>query len=58
MTVTPHIELAMAERETPLMLVVDDDVVIRSMLKKALQNQSYDVIEAPNGSEGADDGWF
>lgn len=51
---TSHIELAMAERETPLMLVVDDDVVIRSMLKKALQNQGYDVVEAPNGSEGVE----
>jgi len=51
---TSHIELAMAERETPLMLVVDDDIVIRGMLKKALQNQAYDVIEAPNGSEGVE----
>lgn len=51
---TPHIELAMAERETPLILVVDDDIVIRSMLKKALQNQGYDVVEAPNGSEGVE----
>ncbi|HEX5636650.1 MAG TPA: response regulator, partial [Gammaproteobacteria bacterium] len=54
MTDTTHIELAMAERETPLMLVVDDDVVIRSMIKKALQNQAYDVVEAPNGSEGVE----
>ena len=54
MTDTTHIELAMAERETPLILVVDDDVVIRSMLKKALQNQAYDVVEAPNGSEGVE----
>ncbi|MDQ1362534.1 MAG: hypothetical protein QG652_394 [Pseudomonadota bacterium] len=54
MTDTTHIELAMAERETPLILVVDDDVVIRRMLKKALQNQAYDVVEAPNGSEGVE----
>jgi diguanylate cyclase (GGDEF)-like protein/PAS domain S-box-containing protein len=47
----PQTELAVAERETPLLLAVDDDIVIRSMLKKALQRQGYDVIEAPNGAE-------
>ena len=47
----PQIELAIAERETPLLLAVDDDIVIRSMLKKSLQRQGYDVIEAPNGAE-------
>jgi len=44
--------LMIAERSTPLLLVIDDDVVIRSMLIKALQKQSFDVIEAPNGAEG------
>ncbi len=47
-------ELAIAERETPLLLAVDDDVVVRSMLKKALQRQGYDVIEAPNGAEAVE----
>ncbi|VAW64513.1 diguanylate cyclase/phosphodiesterase (GGDEF & EAL domains) with PAS/PAC sensor(s) [hydrothermal vent metagenome] len=42
----------MAERKTPLLLVVDDDIVIRSMLTKALQKQGYDFIEALNGVEG------
>jgi len=42
----------MAERKIPLLLVVDDDVVIRSMLMKALQKQGFNVIEAPNGAEG------
>ncbi|TNF36258.1 MAG: diguanylate cyclase, partial [Gammaproteobacteria bacterium] len=51
MTNTSQLELAIAERETPLLLVVDDDIVIRGMLKKALQRQQYDVVEAPNGSE-------
>ena len=44
--------LLMAERKIPLLLVVDDDVVIRSMLMKALQKQGFNVIEAPNGAEG------
>ncbi len=37
-----------------LLLVVDDDAVVRSMITKALQKQGYDVIEAANGSEGVD----
>ncbi len=44
--------LLIAERKTPLLLVVDDDIVIRTMLLKALQKQGYDAIEAPNGAEG------
>ena len=44
--------LIIAERKIPLILVVDDDIVIRSMLMKALQKQGYDAIEALNGAEG------
>jgi len=44
--------LIIAERKTPLILVVDDDIVIRTMLMKALQKQGFDTIEAPNGAEG------
>ena len=44
--------LIIAERKTPLLLVVDDDIVIRTMLMKALQKQGFDTIEAPNGAEG------
>ena len=44
--------LIIAERNTPLLLVVDDDIVIRSMLMKTLQKQGFDTIEAPNGAEG------
>jgi len=44
--------LLIAERKTPLLLVVDDDVVIRSMLMKSLQKQGFNAIEAPNGAEG------
>jgi len=46
--------LLIAERKIPLLLVVDDDVVIRSMLMKALQKQGFDTIEAPNGAEGVE----
>ncbi len=44
--------LIVAKRTTPLLLVVDDDIVIRTMLMKALQKQGYETIEAPNGAEG------
>jgi len=44
--------LLVAERKIPLLLVVDDDVVIRSMLMKSLQKQGFNAIEAPNGAEG------
>lgn len=38
--------------ETPLILIVDDDVVIRGMLTRLLSDLSYRVIEAENGREG------
>jgi len=50
--VTDLTNLIVAERKTPLLLVVDDDIVIRTMLMKALQKQGFDTIEAPNGAEG------
>ena len=40
----------LAERQMPLLLVVDDDTVIRTMLKRVLEKQGYEVVEAPNGS--------
>ncbi len=46
--------LIIAERKTPLLLVIDDDIVIRTMLMKSLQKQGYDAIEASNGSEGVE----
>ena len=54
MTDTAQMEIALAKRTTPLLLAVDDDVVIRSMLKKVLEKQGYDVIEAPNGAEAVE----
>jgi len=47
-----QINPVIAERKTPLLLVVDDDVVIRTMLMKALQKHGYDTIEAVNGVQG------
>ncbi|HED34548.1 MAG TPA: EAL domain-containing protein [Gammaproteobacteria bacterium] len=44
--------IIIAERSIPLLLVVDDDIVVRSMLIKALQKQNFEVIDAPNGAEG------
>lgn len=44
--------LIIAERKNPLLLVIDDDVVIRSMLIKSLQKQGFEVIDASNGAEG------
>jgi len=46
--------LIVAERNTPLLLVVDDDIVVRTMLMKALQKQGFDTIEAQNGAEGTE----
>jgi len=43
-----------AERKTSLILVVDDDIVIRTMLMKALQKHGYNTIEAVNGTQGID----
>ena len=39
---------------TSLILVVDDDVVVRNMMSKLLRKQGYDVIEAGNGNEGVE----
>lgn len=39
---------------TSLILVVDDDVVVRNMMSKLLRKQGYDVIEAGNGNEAVE----
>lgn len=37
-----------------LILIVDDAAFSRRMIRKALQTQGYEVLEATNGSEGLD----
>ncbi len=39
------------ERDKPLILVVDDDIVTRLFIEKALANEHYDVVSAVNGQE-------
>ena len=41
------------ERDKPLILVVDDELVGRIYIEKALLNESYDVITAENGQQAA-----
>lgn len=43
-----------SQAATPLILVVDDDVVVRNMMGKLLRKQGYDVIEAGNGIEAVE----
>jgi diguanylate cyclase (GGDEF)-like protein len=40
-----------SSRETPLLLVVDDEPVGRIYIEKALQSEGYDVITAENGQQ-------
>ena len=40
--------------ETPLLLVVDDELVGRIYIEKALQGEGYDVITAENGQQACD----
>jgi len=47
-------EFIFSERKTPLLLVIDDDAIIRGMIVKALQKQNYDTIEASNGADGVE----
>jgi len=46
--------LFIGEREVPLVLVIDDDSVIRSMLVKTLQKHNFETIESAHGAEGVD----
>ena len=43
-----------SSRKTPLLLVVDDELVGRIYIEKALQSEGYDVITAENGQQAFD----
>jgi len=43
---SPH-----AERARPLILLADDDLTIRSLVRLSLEGQGYDMIEAEDGEE-------
>jgi DNA-binding response OmpR family regulator len=36
----------------PLILVIDDDVQIRALLRQMLERAGYEVMDAPDGDEG------
>ena len=40
-----------AERARPLILLADDDLTIRSLVRLSLEGQGYDMIEAEDGEE-------
>lgn len=40
--------------KAPLVLVIDDDLVMRLQLCQAMENEGYEVIEATDGNEGLD----
>lgn len=44
--------LIISERKTPLILVIDDDAVIRNMMVRALQKMDFETLEASNGADG------
>jgi DNA-binding response OmpR family regulator len=41
-------------RERPQVLIVDDDRMIRTLIKLLLEKQGYDVIEGENGQQAID----
>jgi len=40
------------ERKMPLILVIDDEVQIRALLREMLERAGYEVMDAPDGEEG------
>ncbi|AFZ12805.1 putative PAS/PAC sensor protein [Crinalium epipsammum PCC 9333] len=45
-------KLTSTDRNTPLILVVDDDKFMRLQLRRAMEQVGYQVVEANNGAEG------
>jgi DNA-binding response OmpR family regulator len=44
----------MEHRKMPRILVIDDDDLIRAALRRALECEGYDVVDAQHGKEGID----
>ncbi len=42
----------MDSTQQPLILVIDDDLVMRFQLRQAMENEGYQIIEAADGKEG------
>ncbi|NEP03021.1 MAG: response regulator, partial [Symploca sp. SIO2E9] len=38
--------------EKPIILVVDDDYLLRQTLRKVMEREGYQVVEAENGEQG------
>ncbi|NET53248.1 MAG: response regulator, partial [Merismopedia sp. SIO2A8] len=38
--------------EKPIILVVDDDYLLRQTLRKVMEREGYQVVEAANGEQG------
>ncbi|HEY9862042.1 MAG TPA: PleD family two-component system response regulator [Candidatus Obscuribacterales bacterium] len=49
------ISTALDQRTSPLVLVVDDDVFMRLQLRRAMEQEGYQVIEATDGEQGLED---
>lgn len=47
----PALPSAQTQRDTPLVLIVDDERMMRSLLRRAVEKEGYQVIEAENGQQ-------
>lgn len=53
-TVSLHEAIPFTPKQSWLILLIDDDVLIRTQLRRFLEKEKYQVIEAGNGQEGLD----
>jgi EAL domain-containing protein (putative c-di-GMP-specific phosphodiesterase class I)/glycosyltransferase involved in cell wall biosynthesis/ActR/RegA family two-component response regulator len=47
----PAVTSSLIQRNVPLVLVVDDERMMRTLVKRAIEREGYQVIEAENGPE-------
>jgi EAL domain-containing protein (putative c-di-GMP-specific phosphodiesterase class I)/glycosyltransferase involved in cell wall biosynthesis/AmiR/NasT family two-component response regulator len=47
----PLAKLPSSQRDVPLVLVVDDERIMRTLLRRAIEKEGYQVIEAENGQQ-------